>query len=278
MQEVFECVDQISRVLSGEIEGCVLNQDCLEVLPTFPDGCVRLLWTDPPYGHSNMEGDLQAARVRDGVKGARVRDVEPIVNDGQDDMRASVDAMMAESPRILARDCCCCCCCAGGGGPSPTFGWLALRMDEGGMEFFHAVVWDKSARGNGMGWRYRRNYEFVLVAHRKGGRLSWSNPSLAVPNIVRFMPVLDRVHPNEKPLELVAHFIQLHTHPGDLILDPFCGSGTTLVAAKKLDRKFIGIDISPEYCEIARARLRAVDTGVSVKEARAGQLALPFGG
>lgn len=253
----------------------VICGDCLEVMREWPDGCVRMIWTDPPYGHNNMDGDLQAARVRDGVKGARTRKVEPIANDTQEKMRQTVNVMLTEAARILSPDCCCCCCCcAGGGGPSPTFGWLALRMDESGMEFFHAVVWDKSARGNGVGWRYRRNYEFVLVGHRKGGRLAWSDPDRAVPNIVRFTPVMDRLHPNEKPLALAAHFIELHTEPGDIVVDPFCGSGTTCVAAKMLGRHYIGIDISEDYCRIARERLAAVDTGVPVKEQRAGQLAL----
>ena len=65
-----------------------------------------------------------------------------------------------------------------------------------------------------------------------------------------------------------------HSNPNDLILDPFCGSGTTCVAAKMLGRNYIGIDISEEYCEIARQRLEAVETGVPVKEQRKGQMAL----
>ena len=68
--------------------------------------------------------------------------------------------------------------------------------------------------------------------------------------------------------------VEKATKPTDIILDPFCGSGTTCVAAKMLGRNYIGIDISEEYCKIARERLEAVDTGVPVKEARAGQMAL----
>ena len=79
-------------------------------------------------------------------------------------------------------------------------------------------------------------------------------------------------HPSPKPIDAMLWFVS-HL-PGNLILDPFCGSGTTCVAAKMLGRRFIGIDISEKYCEIARQRLEAVDTGVPVKEQKAGQMAL----
>ena len=81
-----------------------------------------------------------------------------------------------------------------------------------------------------------------------------------------------RQHPNQKPLSLMLYL--LSKVEADLILDPFCGSGTTCVAAKMLGRRYIGIDISSSYVEIAKERLRAVETGISVKEARAGQLGL----
>ena len=82
----------------------------------------------------------------------------------------------------------------------------------------------------------------------------------------------ERKHPAEKPRNLVGRLAQ--KHDANIILDPFCGSGTTCVTAKKLGRRYIGIDISPEYCEIARERIRSLDTGVPVKEARKGQRAL----
>ena len=65
-----------------------------------------------------------------------------------------------------------------------------------------------------------------------------------------------REHPTEKPRELMAYMLQTYSEENDIILDPFLGSGTTAVAAKQLGRKFIGIEISPKYCEIANQRLR----------------------
>ena len=63
------------------------------------------------------------------------------------------------------------------------------------------------------------------------------------------------------PVELPARLINLNTYRGDLVLDPFMGSGSTAVAAKGLDRRFVGYDTSPEYCETARARVAATETG-----------------
>jgi len=229
--------------------------DCLEVLPTFPDASVPMIWTDPPFGHGNMQDDLQAARVRDGVLGARRADVQPIANDTGEGFERILTGFLDEATRLLTPDCCCCCCCGGGGGgPQPTFARVAKWIDER-LEFFHAVVWDKSARGNGMGWRYRRNYEFVMVAHRRGGTLLWQEGAPAIPNVLRDMPVADRQHPNEKPLALVKRFLGVHGNGGGLVLDPFMGSGTTGVACVQLGREFVGIEIEPKYFDIAVTRI-----------------------
>jgi len=79
-------------------------------------------------------------------------------------------------------------------------------------------------------------------------------------------------HPTPKPLDLICRVVETASLPNALILDPFCGSGTTCLAAKMLGRRYIGIEISPVYAEIARKRLEAVDTGVPVKEQNKGQL------
>ena len=232
--------------------------DCRVVLPTLAQESVTLLWTDPPYGHGNHDGDFNARlNVHRGLANA------PIANDTPDTMREVVSAALTLAVPVLRQDCCCCCCCCCGGGPRPTFAWVADRMDRDGLAFFHSVIWDK--RNPGIGWRFRRQHEMIMVAHRVGGRLAWADDDLAVPNIQSMMPARERWHPNEKPQELVQRFIAWTTMPGDLVLDPFMGSGTTLVAAKNLGRRAIGIEIEERYCEIAAKRCaqEVLDLGMS---------------
>jgi len=156
--------------------------DCLEILPTLEAESVDMIWTDPPYGHGNADGDLISRRGEIMLDG-RAMVAEPILNDDASGMRRVVDGMLTEAARCLKHDCCCCCCCCGGGGgPSPTFAWVAERMDSKGLSFFHSVIWDK--KNPGMGWRYRRQHEMIMVAHRTGGRLAWANTDIKQPNIV----------------------------------------------------------------------------------------------
>ena len=128
-------------------------------------------------------------------------------------------------------------------------------MDRDGLAFFHSVIWDK--KNPGLGWRFRRRHEMVMVSHRTGGKLAWAEDGRAVPNIFEKMPPRDRVHPNEKPEELPALFIELTTQPRDLVLDPFMGSGTTGVAALRAGRRFIGIELDPTHFDTACRRVAA---------------------
>ena len=221
--------------------------DCREVMAELPDESVDLLWTDPPYGHGNHDKDWNS-RLND----HRGIEQKPIANDDADGMRSVVDGMLLQAVRVLRRDSCCCCCC-GGGGPKPTFAWVAQRMDSGGLDFFHSVIWDKI--NPGLGWRYRRQHEMVMVAHRHGGKLRWADDKRAVPNIWRGSKPRGGAHPNEKPLGLVGHFIGLHTVEGDTVLDPFAGSGTTLIQALEMGRKAIGIELEPKWADLAAERL-----------------------
>lgn len=72
-------------------------------------------------------------------------------------------------------------------------------------------------------------------------------------------------HPTQKPEKLLAKIILASTNPGDVILDPFLGSGTTSVVAKKLGRRFVGIEIDRFYCCLAEKRLGTADTDKSIQ-------------
>jgi len=235
--------------------------DCLEVMRSMPDKSVDAVITDPPYGHNNNNGDLIARReaaLGVGDYDAE-RDDRPIANDGPK-ANAIFRALLPEVVRVLKLGCCF-CCCGGGGGPDPQFArWSIWIDDTPGLAFKQMVVWDKGPIG--MGWHYRRSYETILVAQRQGAKCAWFDDSHCIENIIRpgdygirkIIPSKDQ-HPTQKPVELAAHFIRLHTRPGDTVLDPFMGSGTTGVAAVKLGRNFIGIEISEEYFEVAQARI-----------------------
>jgi site-specific DNA-methyltransferase (adenine-specific) len=66
-------------------------------------------------------------------------------------------------------------------------------------------------------------------------------------------------HPTQKPEKLIAKLILASTNVGDIVFDPFMGSGTTAVVAKKLKRKFVGVEINKEYCCMALKRLRIAE-------------------
>ncbi len=255
--------------------GRVYLGDCLELMRAIPDGSVPMIWTDPPYGHNNNNNDLiHRWEEALGQGDSPAEAARPILNDSPADMERVVRGMLAEAGRVLAPDCCCCCCCCGGGGPNPTFARVAMWMDEKPLSFFHAVVWDKG--GLGMGWRYRRNYEMVMVAHRRNGKLAWAYEGNDAANVVRIGKIIPQAdqHPTQKPVELVRHFLNLHTRPGDLVLDPFAGSGTTGVACAEMGREFIGFELDPHWAEVANDRIAAARRGITVPEVKHGQSTL----
>lgn len=232
------------RIVYQEESGLILCGDCLEVMAHWPEKCVDLVLTDPPYGI-----DFDRAGWAD-----RPEDYESL-------MRQLVPLWTR-----LSR--------------SAVFCWQAL---------INAPVWHK--------WFPE---QFRIFAACKGfvqfrpTSLQWSWDPVIFWGDVKGEPDVCRKdwhvqflapfglnrekieHPCPRPLEQVCHLLALVSEESDIALDGMCGSGTTCVAAKKLGRRYVGIDISRDYCEIAKERLIALDTGVPVKEARAGQAALPF--
>jgi len=230
--------------------------DCREILPLLSG--VDLVFTDPPYGHNNNDGDLiskwEAALGRPGAQQCGPR---PIANDGPE-ANELVAWMFCQMPQVLKKGGGCCCCCCGGGGPDPQFARWATWMNDW-LTFKMMVVWDKGPMG--MGWHYRRSYETILVG-TNGSTCTWNDTSNCIENVIRpgykgirkIIPTADE-HPTPKPWQLAAHFIELHTNPVDLVVDPFMGGGSTIEAAYRLGRRVIGIELEERWCELAVKRL-----------------------
>jgi DNA modification methylase len=247
----------------------IIHGDALEVIKTLPDESIDMIFTDPPYGHNNNNGDLISRWecVLNIGDYQPERDNRPICNDGPE-ANVLFKSILPEFKRLLKPGCCCCCCCGGGGGPDPQFARWSLWLDEV-LEFKQMVVWDKGPMG--MGWHYRRSYETVLVAMKKGAACKWYDTTRAVENIIRAKTGIPKIipsindHPTAKPPSLAAHFIKLHTQPGDVVLDPFCGGGSTIIACKKLQRNFIGIEIDGDFTDMSKDKSSIVQLDMFIK-------------
>ena len=119
--------------------------------------------------------------------------------------------------------------------------------EAAGFKFWKPLVWDKKRIG--MGYHYRARYEFVLFFEKGKRRLD----DLGTPDVLAF----DRVqggYPTEKPVELLRVLVSQSSSPGELVIDPFTGSGSTAEAARSMGRKFGGCDVKASAVELALAR------------------------
>lgn len=117
------------------------------------------------------------------------------------------------------------------------------------------LVWDKQSLG--VGPIMRSQWELAVLFTCEG----FKRQSNSFGDLQQCQPVAAsrRSHPAEKPVELLKRMIEFGSDPGDLVLDTFCGSGSTGVAAVACGRRFIGIEIDPNFCETARRRIHDQD-------------------
>lgn len=120
--------------------------------------------------------------------------------------------------------------------------------EAAGFKFWKPIVWDKVAIG--MGYHYRARYEFILFFEKGKRKLN----DLSVPDILTHKRVY-RGYPAEKPVELLSVLIRQSSSEGELVVDPFFGSGSTLVAAQQMKREWAGCDISEAAHAAASERL-----------------------
>jgi DNA modification methylase len=288
-------------------DATLINGDCREVLK----GPLDFIFVDPPYGHLNNDGDLISFREaalgqkkdkgeatidflfadppygqnfgdernilsrHEHAKGFKTKDEEaetrPILNDSPEETKALIDWLFNEATKFLVKGGVISCCCSGGGGKDVAMAeWPQQMFAVPHLQFKQIIIWDKGPMG--MGWQWRRSYEVILEAQRKGASTKWYDKTRKVENIIRpgdygiykIIPEKDQ-HPTEKPPELAALFIKLHTRPGELVVDPFMGAGSTGVAAIRTGRKFLGIELDPHWYDVACKKIEA-----EVKEKESG--------
>jgi site-specific DNA-methyltransferase (adenine-specific) len=128
------------------------------------------------------------------------------------------------------------------------------EAERAGFRFWKPLVWDK--RTIGMGYHYRARYEFILFFEKGKRRLN----NLGIADVIS-IPRIHGGYPAEKPSELAEVLISQSSQPGDVVADPFMGSGSVGVAAARLARRFLGNDLNHEAVRLAGERLRTFGAG-----------------
>src|SRR5688572_1704221 len=124
--------------------------------------------------------------------------------------------------------------------------------EAAGFRFWKPLVWDKCSIG--MGYHYRARYEFILFFEKGKRRLN----DLGIADVIA-VPRIRNGYPAEKPAEVAEVLIAQSSQPGEVVADPFMGSGSVGVAAVRTGRRFIGNDLNPEAVRIAAQRMSELD-------------------
>jgi adenine-specific DNA-methyltransferase len=212
----------------------IIQGDCLEVMKQWPDKCVDVVITDPPYGTQDLAGGYGRRQLWDKGDG----NGRTIANDCD---LSQIKVAYPEFQRIV-KD-----------------GWAivfygARKTPEfidatSSTDWFGSLIYDKGVPG--LGFHIRYAHEDIAVF--KIGKPK--KPPQALMSVLKATRTSIH-HPHEKPVEIMQQLVRWACPDGGIVLDPFCGSGTTCVAAELLGRKYIGIELDPKYCEIARKRVK----------------------
>lgn len=226
----------------------MLNQvfcmDSVELIKALPDNSVDLFCVDPPYGLAGRVFDFPHKHYT-------------AVNESWDMFAPT--SWMTESERVLKPTGSVVCFCVRKS--TYIFASEALRL---GWRIINDITWVKpDAPPNFTGRMLTETTERALWFSPSGNNWTYNldkakemNGGINLRDVWRFNTEREnREHPTQKPLKLMERCIQLFSNENDLIVDCFCGSGTTCLAARNLGRQFIGNDITPEYVAIARKRL-----------------------
>jgi DNA modification methylase len=212
----------------------IIQGDAIEELKKLPDKSIDIIITDPPYfipaTHYETRKRFKRSFADLGILEGFFREI------------------FNQIDRILKDDGLFYIFC--NGQSYPLFFYYGYFITKA----IRPLVWDKKVSINGYYWRHQ--HELILF----GVRPEKHKIPTGYGDILRFnaVKVDERKHPAEKPVELIKYILENTSKEGDIVLDMFCGSGSTLVACKELNRKYIGIELGQDYIEIAQKRLKEV--------------------
>lgn len=223
----------------------MLGQESFEqYLSKIPDASVDLVITDPPYWTLNKWREVGTTTRLGGHRDESQRDEDKwfLTIDEND-----VWELMNEIYRILKPNTHAYIFC-----DDETSDYVKSYARD--MEWTKAkrLVWDKKSQG--MGYSYRCRYEFIVFLQKGKRKLN----DLTIPDILEVKKVVNG-YPTEKPVELMEILIKQSTQEGEIVCDPFFGSGSVAVACQNLNRRFIGNDISKKAHEYYQNRLKRND-------------------
>jgi site-specific DNA-methyltransferase (adenine-specific) len=233
--------------------------DALDWLVRLPSDFIDLLVTDPPYESLEKHRAVGTTTRLKESKSSSNPWFEIFPNDRLGDF-------FDECYRVLKNDSHFYLFC-----DAETMFVAKPLAEKSGFKFWKPIVWDKVAIG--MGYHYRARYEFILFFEKGKRRLN----DLGVPDVLQAKRIRGG-YPTEKPVELLEVLVRQSTETGQLVCDPFVGSGSAALAALNNNREFIGCDRADSALELAGSRLREIGIRKeSINEmGRRPQLDMPF--
>jgi DNA modification methylase len=216
--------EQINSQINKGFSNSLLHGDCIELLSHMAPRSVDFVLTDPPY-----------------LVNYSSRDRRNVPNDDND---AWLKPAFTEIYRVLRWNRFC----------VSFYGWnkadkfLAAWREVGFRPVGH-LTFTKRYASTERFLRYQHENAYLLA---KG---SPAKPAHTIPDVLEWKYTGNNLHPTQKPVCVLTPLIESFSHPGDVVLDPFCGSGSTLVAAQQQHRRFVGIELSKRYFDLAKLRL-----------------------
>ncbi len=253
----------------GEPGAMIYLADCVELMRLMPSACVDVVFADPPYRLSTARGvTVKSGRLASVDKGSWDRSLGSLEKDHAFNMR-----WIKAAQRVLKPD---------GtiwvSGTHHVIFSIGFALQSLNFRVINSLVWQKpDPPPNALHTAFTHAHETLIWASKGRGHtfnydlINSPNPGTQVSSVWR-IPAVPRpekthgYHPTQKPLRLVRRAILASTQEGDLIFDPFTGSGTTAVAAKELNRTFIGAELEREYAELAQRRVAATERGGVMRE------------